>query len=46
MANDSALRILISIIFAIVLISSGLTGRPGSIIGAIVDASDMVEGTL
>lgn len=42
MKSDSAIRILISIILAVMLIASGLTGRPGSIIGSLVDAKDMV----
>lgn len=45
MNHDSALRIFISIIFGILFISAGLTGKPGSIVGALVDANDMVEAT-
>ena len=41
MEKDSAIRILIGIILGIMLIASGLTGKPGSIIGALVDAKDM-----
>ncbi len=45
MQNDSAIRILVSIIMGIMFIAAGLTGRPGSIIGSLVDAPDMVEAT-
>lgn len=44
MDNDSALRILIAIVLAIMLIASGITGRPGSILGSIIDAGNMTEG--
>ena len=45
MKQDSALRIFISIVFGILFIAAGLTGHPGSIIGSLVDAGDMVEGS-
>lgn len=44
MQKDSALRILIAIILGVIFIAAGITGRPGSITGALVDAENMVEG--
>lgn len=44
MENDSGVRILIAIVLGIILIASGLTGLPGSIIGSLVDTQAMIEG--
>jgi len=43
--TDSAIHILIAIMLGIMLIAAGITGRPGSIIGALVDAGSMEEVT-
>jgi len=40
------LRIFIAFILAIMLISSSLVGRPGSVLGALIDAEDMVDDTV
>ncbi len=42
--NDSAIRILIALILAVLCISASLAGRPGSILGALIDANNMAEG--
>lgn len=42
MLSDSAIRIFVAIVLGIMLIAAGTTGRPGSIIGSLVDAGDMV----
>ncbi len=44
MMSDSALRIIIAFILAILCISAALAGRPGSILGALIDAGNMQEG--
>ncbi len=43
--TDSALHILIAVMIGFMLIAAGITGRPGSIIGALVDAGSMEERT-
>lgn len=41
MNSSSFLRILTAIFIGVMLISSGVFGRPGSILGALIDAGDM-----
>jgi hypothetical protein len=43
--DDSAIRILIAIVLGVMFIAAALTGRPGSIIGALVDADSMELST-
>jgi hypothetical protein len=43
MSKDSALRVLMALVLGIMLIAAGLSGRPGSIVGAIVDPNNMGE---
>lgn len=45
MQNDSAIRLVIAVMVAIACIAVAITGRPGSILGALVDAQDMIEDT-
>lgn len=46
MVSDSALRIFVAIVLAVMLLASGLTGRPGSILGALIDPADMLPGNI
>jgi hypothetical protein len=41
MQNDSALRLLIATILGILCIAICFLGRPGSILGSLIDAQDM-----
>lgn len=43
MKNDTAIHLLIAIILGFMLISAGLTGRPGSILGSLIDPESMKE---
>ena len=39
--NDATLRLVIAVILGIMLVAAGLVGRPGSILGALIDADHM-----
>ena len=41
--QSGALKILVAIALGIMLLASGISGRPGSILGALIDAEDMQE---
>lgn len=41
--QSGAIKILVAIALGIMLIAAGISGRPGSIIGALIDAEDMQE---
>jgi hypothetical protein len=45
MNNDttSTLRLITAIILGVMFIAAGIGGRPGSIIGSLIDAEDMSE---
>lgn len=42
--NDASLRLVVATILAIMLVASGLVGRPGSILGALIDPEHMELG--
>lgn len=44
MKSDSAIRIVIAIVLAIMFLAIGITGKPGSLVGSLIDADNMVEG--
>ena len=39
--NDATLRLVVATIFGIMLVAAGLVGRPGSILGALIDPAHM-----
>jgi len=43
MSNDvsSTLRLFVAIILGVMFIGAGISGRPGSILGSLIDAQDM-----
>jgi len=43
--QSGALKILVAIVLGLMFLAAGITGRPGSIIGALIDAEDMEEGS-
>ena len=42
MSNDATLRLVVTAILGIIFIGIGIVGRPGSILGAIIDPESMV----
>lgn len=43
MKQDTAIHLLIAIVLAIMFIASGFIGRPGSILGALIDPESMTN---
>ena len=43
--TSTTLRIFIAFVLAIMFISARLVGRPGSVLGALIDAQDMEAST-
>jgi len=41
--QSGALKVLTAVFLGIMLLAAGITGRPGSILGALIDAEDMQE---
>lgn len=43
MDKSGSIKIFVAVILGIMLISAAITGKPGSIVGALIDAPDMVQ---
>lgn len=43
MDNSSALRIFIAIVLGVMFVISAIGGKPGSILGSLIDTQDMRE---
>jgi hypothetical protein len=43
MDKSGSIKIFLAIVMGIMLISAGITGRPGSLLGSLIDAEDMTE---
>jgi len=41
---SSTLRLFVAIILGIMFIAAGISGKPGSILGSLIDAQDMTVG--
>jgi len=41
--QSAAIKILTAIFIGIMLLAAGITGRPGSILGSLIDAEEMQE---